>query len=109
MSQTGTPEAAALLEISAELAEALEQTGFEICTFGPDEDPCDNCKKNHRQHYFGNTSVEDCREGDYFCAECVIELHRANQAALAKWDMEFLCPSGESLPCKTVQGGKDGR
>lgn len=70
------------------LMEALACTGFERCEFGPDGDPCDGCGKPGLQHYFGNRSAMDSREGDYLCSDCVIELHEANQAALERYDLD---------------------
>ena len=63
------------------LSAALEQTGFEWCEFPPDHDPCEKCGKTWVQLYFGNRNSMDCREGEYRCAKCVIELCQSNQAA----------------------------
>ena len=62
------------------LSEALTGTGFEKCEFGPDNDPCKKCGKTKVQLYFGNRDYWDSREGDYWCAECLIELHQDNEA-----------------------------
>ncbi|MEM1225867.1 MAG: hypothetical protein AAGJ40_09220 [Planctomycetota bacterium] len=62
--------------------EALDETGFEACQFGPDESSCDQCGKRHCQLHFGNRDYWDAREGDYCCDSCVIELHRDNQAVM---------------------------
>ncbi len=63
------------------LSATLESTGFEVCEFGPDNDPCDQCGKRQCQLYFGNRGYWDSREGDYYCESCVIELHQDNQVA----------------------------
>lgn len=66
----------------SDLLEALAGTGFVVCKFGPDEDECQECDRPHQQLYFGNPSYEDCREGDYLCADCVIALHKSNEEDL---------------------------
>mgnify|MGYP003436598999 CR=1 FL=1 len=57
----------------------LEFTGFDECDFGSDlVGPCDKCRATHQQLYFGNVNYWDCREGDYWCANCVRKLFDAN-------------------------------
>lgn len=56
------------------LKEALEITGYEKCTFGPDKDPCEECGTPNQQLYFGDRDYWDAREGKYLCAHCVIAL-----------------------------------
>ena len=57
--------------ISLELA--IEKTGFQVCEFEPDGSPCECCKKPNLQHYWRRTDYWE-NEGEYFCADCVINL-----------------------------------
>lgn len=70
------------------LSVALESTGFEICKFGPDEnDSCERCNKSNQQLYYLRTNYWS-EEGDYFCADCVIQLHTDNLEYAAKFEEE---------------------
>ena len=52
----------------------LEQTGFEICKFPPNKDPCECCGKYYLQLYFQG-SPDD---GRYWCMDCVRKKYLAN-------------------------------
>lgn len=67
------------LRSDALLSDALKDTGFEVCEWEPDDTACEKCGKSHVQMYFGNHSYWDCREGDYWCESCVVELFHANK------------------------------
>jgi hypothetical protein len=58
------------------LLKALDVTGFVKCEFEPDNHPCEHCGKKQKQLYFGNRDYWDSREGDYYCADCVIDYHQ---------------------------------
>lgn len=53
------------------LQKALEETGYKICEFEPDETTCDKCKQPNKQLYFISTNFFDSREGNYHCEDCV--------------------------------------
>jgi hypothetical protein len=63
-----------------EINEACELTGFVICEFEPDEDPCDECDKTGKQLYYCRTDYWT-EEGEYFCADCVIAQAEDNERA----------------------------
>ena len=54
------------------LSEALTNTNFTKCNFGPDGDECEECRKPDLQLYYRRTCYE-VDEGEYRCANCVIE------------------------------------
>jgi len=57
-----------------DINKVLKETGFEICEFPPDEDPCENCGLIRKQLYFqGPTDA-----GRYYCLHCIIEEYKAN-------------------------------
>lgn len=59
-------------------AEILKETGFEICTFGPDEDECEVCNQPFRQLYWRSFGNPECwNDGEYLCAECVENSYKA--------------------------------
>jgi hypothetical protein len=52
----------------------IEDMGFVICEFPPDQDPCESCKQPMKQLYFkGPTDA-----GRYLCKECIIEEYNQN-------------------------------
>ena len=61
---------------SAALLSALKATGFEACDGGG---MCEKCGNESVVLFFGNPNYWDCREGDYWCAACVIALHETNE------------------------------
>lgn len=62
-----------------EIDQALEETGFVKYQFGPDSDPCEKCEVTHKQLYFGNACYEYPNDGDYYCADCVIDVAKSNR------------------------------
>lgn len=66
-----------------EIKEALEQTGFEICNFPPDDDgDCERCGEVNKQLYFrGPTDA-----GQYYCLDCVIIEYEEN----LEWGRQLL-------------------
>lgn len=56
----------------------MKKTGFCICTFPPDRDPCEKCGKTFQQLYFRRTPC-DCLYGEYWCLGCIQEEYKANQ------------------------------
>lgn len=59
------------------LADALTFTGYVICEFPPDVDPCEKCGCNEQQLYFRSVDVFS-QDGEYSCADCVIEEYKSN-------------------------------
>ncbi len=73
-------------QMDPNLLDALDETGFVICKFGPtSHDTCDRCKEPNKQLYFGNRCSFDSREGDYWCEDCVIYLAKINQDYENDW------------------------
>lgn len=56
-------------------------TGFEVCEFGPDKTPCENCEKAEVQLYFRQTSYL-YNEGEYYCRKCAEDEATWNKEAL---------------------------
>lgn len=48
----------------------LKDSGFERCTFGPDEDTCEGCGISGLQLYYRRTCYEN-DEGEYKCLCCI--------------------------------------
>ncbi len=61
------------------LADALKATGFEICEYGPDEDPCDHCGKTQIQLY-GRRCDPFSQDCTVVCADCAMAEHMKNEA-----------------------------
>jgi len=59
------------------MREALRMTGFIICEFEPDNDPCECCGKSQVQLYW-RRSDPFSMDGSYFCDQCVIKEHTTN-------------------------------
>ena len=51
--------------------ELEKMTGYAICEFPPDADPCESCGESGKQLYFQGS---DDGEGTYLCRECVVGL-----------------------------------
>lgn len=54
---------------------AAQKMGFEPCEFNG---VCEKCEKENQKLYFGNTNYWDSREGEYWCGECVRNMHIQN-------------------------------
>lgn len=72
-----------MIDIKQLTDEELERlTGYAICEFPPDDDPCESCGQSDKQLYFhGPTDA-----GSYLCRECVVDLWLRNtewEAALS--------------------------
>lgn len=86
------------------LLTALSRTGFEICQFGPcDGDTCDICDRSNVQLYYRRTSY-DCDEGEYYCADCVMQEHAQNQADLKMIEDKIKEGHTEHCACRFVWG-----
>lgn len=59
-------------EAPSEIDSAAETTGFIKCIFGPSDEECERCDAPKRQLYWRCVDGIS-REGEYFCAECVIK------------------------------------
>lgn len=60
---------------------ACVATGFSKCDEGG---RCDQCNAEVDMLYSRNDNYWDCREGDYWCDVCVVELHDANERDYAE-------------------------
>jgi DNA polymerase III epsilon subunit-like protein len=60
---------------SPSVESAAEALGFVACDFGG---TCEKCESEWGKLYYGNTNYWDSREGDYWCGECVREMHIQN-------------------------------
>jgi len=71
--------------MSAEEQEAaiLKDSGFERCTFGPDEDECEGCDISGLQLYYRRTCYEN-DEGEYKCL-CCIAVRKAEDEAFGRF------------------------
>jgi hypothetical protein len=65
------------------IVEAVKALGFEECE-SDEDDACEKCGKPCQPLYFGNADYWDCREGDYWCGQCVLKFHEANQQDYAE-------------------------
>jgi hypothetical protein len=55
--------------------EELEKmTGYVLCEFPPDNDPCESCGEEGKQLYFHGPRDA----GSYLCRECVVDLFQKN-------------------------------
>lgn len=72
--------------------------GFEPCEFEPDE--CDRC---HRVAplFFGDTDYWDCREGYYYCSQCLDQRIEYDLADLERIRVEMQNP--ENWPAFDAQ------
>ena len=61
---------------STALLAAMKTTGFKACEYGG---VCEKCGKVSATLYFGNPDYWDCREGDTWCGQCVIDRHTTNE------------------------------
>lgn len=59
-------------------AEILKNTGFERCTFLPDDRECEMCDHDHLQLYYRRT-CHDSDEGQYYCLYCIAEEKAAQE------------------------------
>lgn len=83
--------------------EKIEQTGFEICEWGPEpDDVCEDCGKENVQMYFLGPSDA----GTYWCKECVLKLYDENEAD--QEHIEKLEADSHSYHCSARQVLGDG-
>lgn len=55
-------------------SEFEQMTGFVICEFPPDNDPCESCGEPNKQLYY--LGPRDA--ATYLCRECVVRLYEKN-------------------------------
>lgn len=83
-------------------AEIIEEMGFEICEFTPDDDHCEQCLEPRKQLYFSGSDGD----GVYFCLDCIKDMHFDNLSDLKRiHELEAL---GHSAHCATRQVYGDG-
>lgn len=70
-------EGASLTDV---LGAALKETGFVICEFPADDDPCECCGKTNLQHYWRGSDPFS-GDGTYYCAQCVVDEYTENNEA----------------------------
>ena len=68
----------------------VRRMGFEEVEYELDKsDVCDKCGEHPDRLYFGMRDYWDCREGEYWCFDCVKKHDRANQEYIAKMNKWF--------------------
>jgi hypothetical protein len=73
----------------SEIEIILKETGFEICLFPPDNDPCECCGDDNKQLYFQGPTDS----GRYYCLDCVKTEHEKN----LEWGRQ-LCNIKDTFP-----------
>lgn len=93
--------------------------GFEKCEFS--DDTCEKCNKKVKDVFFRSNNPYDCREGDYWCMDCVLKEEAANEEYEANMKTLEICLNCEGsgydnndvdtnnrIPCTVCRGtGKD--
>jgi hypothetical protein len=86
------------------IVEAVKALGFEECE-SDEDDACEKCGKPCQPLYFGNADYWDCREGDYWCGQCVLKFHEANQQDYAE---AMLNATADRMERQATLGQADG-
>jgi len=68
-------------------AELERLTGYAICEFPPDGDPCESCGQSEKQLYF-HGPVD---AGSYLCRDCVVDLYHKS----LEWEAALTAERGK--------------
>lgn len=89
--------------MTPEQEKIVADMGFEVCTFGPDADPCEECKRQEQQLYFSGP----VDAGIYLCLDCILAAHAANEKYAA--EMVELEQAGHTPHCAARHVWGDGQ